>query len=109
MQSLEEMRVFGRIAVTDYLFALLLSFPLFAVTWAFAAPGHLYYCWDDAPPFMVSWYPPFIHPWANSSDGNLVDMYLVPGWLVYLAWFFFVAGAFLLPAIYAWRRGGRSF
>ena len=107
MQSLEEVRISRRISVADYLFALLFSFPLFAVTWALVAPGHLYYCWDDAPPFLVSWSPPFIHAWANSTDGKLIDKYLVPGWVVYLVWFCFVAGAFLLPAIFAWRRGHR--
>ena len=107
MQSLEEVRIFGRISVADYLFALLFSFPLFAITWALVAPGHLYYCWDDAPPFLISWYPPFIHTWANSTDGKLIDKYLVPGWVVYLVWFSFLACAFLLPAIFAWRRGRR--
>ena len=107
MQGLEEVRIFGRIWVADYLFALLFLFPLFAITWALVAPGHLYYCWDDAPPFLVSWYPPFIHPWANSTDGKLVDYYIAPGWVVYLVWFSFVAGVFLLPAVYAWRGGRR--
>jgi len=102
-----DMSTTRRFSLSDYLFWLPFSFAFFAVDWAFIAPGHLYYCWDDGPPFMVSWYPPFIHPWANSADGTLIDRYLVPGWLVYLVWLSFVAGAFLLPAILAWRRGSR--
>lgn len=97
------MRIIRRLSISDYLVALPFSFALFAATWALVAPGHLYYCWDDAPPFMVSWYPPFIHPWANSTDGKLTDYYVVPGWVVYLVWFAFIANMFLLPAIYAWR------
>ena len=104
---LEHVTKTERISVADYLFALPFSFGLFAIAWALLAPGRLYYCWDDAPPFLVSWYPPFIHLWANSTDGKLIDKYLVPGFVVYLVWFSFLAGAFLLPAIFAWRRGGR--
>jgi hypothetical protein len=96
-----------RISIADYLFALPFSFGLFAIAWALLAPGHLYYCWDDAAPFLVSWYPPFIHPWANSTDGNLVDRYIAPVWVVYVVWLSFVAGAFVLPAVFAWR-GGRQ-
>lgn len=103
MPSLKEARAFGRIAVADYLFALLFSFPLFAITWALFAPGHLYYCWDDA----ISWRPPFIHTWANSADGKLVDRYIAPAWVVYLVWFAFIAGVFLLPVVFAWRRERR--
>jgi hypothetical protein len=32
-----------------------------------AVSDRLYDCWDDAPPFAISWTPPFIHPWANSD------------------------------------------
>ena len=72
------------------------------------APGHLYYCWDDIPPFGISWHPPFIHPWANSADGKLRDYYIAPEWIVYLVWFLFITGAFLLPALYALRHMRRG-
>ena len=65
-----------------YLFAALLpvSFLLFAMAWLIIAPEHLYHCWDDAPPFLISWAPPFIHPWANSINGNLSDYFIAPEW-----------------------------
>jgi hypothetical protein len=53
-----------------YLALLPVSFLGFAVIWAVFAPLFLYHCWDDAPPFAVSWNPPFIHPWADSLDGR---------------------------------------
>ena len=53
-----------------YLALLPFSFLLFALGWMFVAPSCLYHCWDDAPPFVISWYPPFIHPWADSTDGK---------------------------------------
>jgi hypothetical protein len=79
------------------------SFLLFAIAWLLLAPEHLYHCWDDAPPFVISWCPPFIHPWADSADGNLRDYFIWPAWSVYLVWFSFVAGIFFLPALSAWR------
>jgi hypothetical protein len=79
------------------------SFLLFAVAWALIAPEHLYHCWDDAPPFLISWCPPFIHPWANSTDGNLRDYFIWPGWAVYALWLAFLAAIFLIPAFVAWR------
>src|SRR5271157_1376352 len=40
-------------------FALLpFSFLFFALAWLLIAPEHLYHCWDDAPPFLISWFPP---------------------------------------------------
>lgn len=86
-----------------YLALLSVSFVGFAVAWALLAPSCLYYCWDDAPPFAVSWYPPFIHPWADSVDGALRDFYRVPEWLVYTVWLAFIAGVFLVPAFVIWR------
>ncbi|HEV2207362.1 MAG TPA: hypothetical protein VG167_01200 [Verrucomicrobiae bacterium] len=80
------------------------SFLLFAIAWLVVAPNYLYHCWDDAPPFVISWFPPFIHPWANSADGNLRDYYLAPEWVVYLVWLTFIAGIFVLPALVTWRR-----
>lgn len=78
--------------------ALPFSILLFGVAWTFIAPEHLYHCWDDAPPFMVSWLPPFIHSWANSTDGKLSDFFIWPAWSVYLVWIGFVAGTLLIPA-----------
>ncbi len=88
-----------------YLFAALLpvSFLLFAMAWLIIAPEHLYHCWDDAPPFLISWAPPFIHPWANSINGNLSDYFIAPEWAVYLVWSAFVAGTFFVPALFVWR------
>jgi hypothetical protein len=86
-----------------YLGLLPFSFLFFALGWLFIAPSSLYHCWDDAPPFVISWYPPFIHPWADSTDGKLRDYYLVPEWVVYLVWLSFIAGVFLLPALVVWR------
>jgi hypothetical protein len=86
-----------------YLALLPFSFLLFALGWLFIGPSCLYHCWDDAPPFVISWCPPFIHPWANSADGKLRDYYLAPEWFVYLVWFLFIAGIFLLPALLVWR------
>jgi hypothetical protein len=102
------MRFFKRILI--YLALLPVSLVGFAVAWALIAPSCLYYCWDDAPPFAVSWYPPFIHPWADSLDGKLHDFYRVPEWLVYAVWFLFIAGMFVIPAIVVWRfvRRGKS-
>lgn len=74
----------------------------FAVIWACIAPVYLYHCYDDFWPFVISWYPPFIHPWANTPDGNLRDYYLVPGWVVYLAWLGCIAGALLTPVFFSW-------
>jgi len=82
-----------------YLVSLPFSFGLFAVAWALVAPYRLYHCWDDAAPFLVSWFPPFIHPWADSADGALRDYYLVPEWVVFGTWYGFIAGALLLPMI----------
>ena len=31
------------------------SFLIFAVAWLFLAPERLYHCWDDAPPFLISY------------------------------------------------------
>lgn len=76
---------------------------LFALAWLIIAPGHLYYCWDDAPPFVISWFPPFIHPWADSLDGKLRDCFIGPEWTVYTVWILFAIGVFLLPAILIWR------
>ncbi len=82
-----------------YLVLLPFSSALFAVAWAVIAPWKLYHCWDDAAPFLISWSPPFIHPWADSTDGVLRDYYLVPEWMVYGTWYGFIAGALLLPTI----------
>ena len=79
--------------------------PLFLVPFAFAwlliAPNYLYHCWDDAPPILISWRPPFIHPRANTADGKLQDYYLAPAWIVYGVWFAFVAATLLSPAMLA--------
>jgi hypothetical protein len=87
-----------------YLALLPVSFLFFAVTWALLAPICLYHCWDDAPPFAVSWYPPFIHPWADSLDGKLRDYFIAPNWLIYSVWLLFIAGVLLVPAIVVWMR-----
>ncbi len=79
------------------------SFLLFAVVWLIVGPTLLYHCWDDAWPFVISWVPPFIHPWANSADGNLRDYYFVARWLVYLVWCSLIVGVLLLPALIVWR------
>ena len=89
--------------ILTYLGLLPFSFLVFALGWLFVGPRCLYHCWDDAPPFVISWWPPFIHQWANSTDGKLRDYYLVPEWLVYLVWLLFIAGIFLLPALFVWR------
>ena len=86
-----------------YLALLPVSCVGFAVAWALLAPSCLYYCWDDAPPFAGSWYPPFIHLWADSLDGKLHDFYRVPEWLVYSVWLLFIAGVLLVPAFVIWR------
>jgi len=86
-----------------YLAMLPFSFLLFALGWLLVAPSHLYHCWDDAPPFVISWYPPFIHAWADSADGKLRDYYLVPEWVVYLVWLLFIAGIVVVPALVVWR------
>jgi hypothetical protein len=88
--------------ISYYLALLPFSFLLFALGWLLIAPTHLYHCWDDCPPFAISWCPPFIHPWANSTDGNLRDYYLAPEWLVYSVWLSCIAGIFLLPALVVW-------
>ena len=104
--------MFGRITrmaflkrILVYVVTLPFSILLVAVAWLFLAPERLYHCWDDAPPFLISWYPPFIHPESNSLDGNLRDYYLWPEWTVYCIWFSFVGLAFLLPAFVAWQFG----
>ncbi len=85
-------------------FALLpFSLLLFAIGWLVIGPSCLYHCWDDAPPFVISWCPPFIHAWANSSDRNLRDYYVAPEWIVYLVWLSFIAGILLFPTLVAWR------
>jgi hypothetical protein len=84
--------------VQAYLLSLPLSFLVFASAWAMIAPNYLYHCWDDVPLFGVSWHPPFIHPWANSADGQLFDYYRVPEPLVYGVWLLFIAGVFVAPA-----------
>jgi hypothetical protein len=86
-----------------YLALLPVSFIGFAVAWALLAPSCLYYCWDDAPPFLISWCPPFIHPWADSLDGKLHDFYRVPESLVYSVWLLFIAGVLFVPAFIIWR------
>src|SRR5882762_7891018 len=86
-----------------YLALLPVSFLVFAVAWALIAPVGLYHCWDDAPPFAISWCPPFIHPWADSLDGKLRDYFIAPGWLVYSVWLLFIAGVFVVPAFGVWR------
>jgi len=93
-----------------YLALLPVSFVGFAVAWALLAPSCLYHCWDDAPPFAVSWYPPFIHPWADSVDGVLHDFYRIPEWIVYTVWALFLVGIFTVPAVIVWRfvSGGKS-
>jgi hypothetical protein len=95
------MRASKRILV--YLAILPFSFLLFALGWFFIAPSCLYHCWDDAPPFVISWYPPFIHPSAASTDGKPRDYYLAPEWLVYLVWVLFIVGVFVAPALVVWR------
>ena len=87
-----------------YLAMLPFSFLFFAFAWLFIAPTCLYYCWDDAARFVISWHPQFIHQWANSADGKLRDYYLSPEWVVYSVWIIFIAGTFLLPTLFVWRR-----
>src|SRR5262249_32443011 len=70
------------------------------------APRALYYCWDDAPPFLISWAPPFIHP--ESFDGILRDYYRAPEWVVYTLWLAFISGVVVLPALFVWRVSRRS-
>ena len=89
-------RILFSLALTPF------SLVAFATIWLCIAPAHLYHCWDDCPPFLISWYPPFIHPWANTPDGKLHDYYLAPGWVVYAVWFGCVAGALLTPALFSW-------
>src|SRR5689334_22617668 len=84
------------------------SFLFFAVGWLFVAPEHLYHCRDDVWPFLISWRPPFIHPWANLADDILRDYFVWPEWSVYLVWFSFVGGVFLVPAFGAWRLVSRG-
>jgi len=91
-----------------YVAGLPISFLLFATAWLFIAPNMLYHCWDDAPPFLISWMPPFIHPESNSLDGALRDYYRAPEWVVYIVWFAFVAGVFVLPALLVLRRSQRE-
>ena len=93
------MLIFRR--VLFYLAVLPYSMLAFGAVWALFAPDHLYHCWDDAPPFMVSWLPPFIHPWANSMDGQLRDYFIWPAWSVYLVWAVLTAVAFFIPAFAA--------
>jgi len=71
-----------------------------AIIWLRVAPDRLYYCWDDAPPLLISWAPSFVHPWANT--GNLRDYFIWPWWAVYLVWFTLAAAAFLVPALIVW-------
>lgn len=85
--------------ILAYLSLLPVSFIGFAIVWALLAPTCLYYCWDDAPPFSISWYPPFIHPWGDSVDGKLHDFYHVPEWLVYAVWLLFIAAMLITPAV----------
>src|SRR5438045_4361548 len=94
--------------VLVFLALLPFSFLLFAGTWLFFAPEHLYHCWDEAWPFLISWHPPFIHPWANSADGNLRDYFIWPEWSVHLVWFSFAIGIFVLPACVSWGLVGRG-
>ena len=94
--------------VVLYLAALPGSFLFFAIAWMLIAPTALYYCWDDARPFGISWVPPFIHPWGGSLDGKLRDYYRAPEWVVYAVWFAFVAAVFVLPALLVSRRSGRG-
>ena len=82
-----------------YLLLLLPSWFLFTLAWSFLAPDRLYHCYD-APPFEISCFPPFIHPWSNSE--NLRDYFIWPSWAVYFIWLLFVAGAFSLPALTLW-------
>ena len=91
-----------------YVAGLPVSFLLFATAWLFIAPTMLYHCWDDAPPFAISWSPPFIHPWADSLDGRLRDYYRAPEWVVYSVWFTFIGGVFVLPALLVSRRSPRG-
>jgi hypothetical protein len=91
-----------------FLALLPISFLLFAGAWLCIAPTYLYHCWDDFPPFAMSWYPPFIHPWADSADGKLRDYFLASPWLVYTVWITFVVGIPLLPALFVWRAVGRE-
>ena len=97
--------MFKRIFI--YLATLPLSVLAVAVIWGSLAPKRLYYCWDEVPPLMISWYPPFIHPKAHSLEGRLQDYYVWPEWAVYGVWFLLVAFAFLLPAWIA-RKIGRT-
>jgi hypothetical protein len=84
----------------SYLALLVPSVLGFAIGWLMLAPDRLYHCWDDAPPLAISWFPPFIHPQANT--GTLRDYFIWPSWAAYLTWFAFVAGAVLLPACVVW-------
>jgi len=93
--------------ILHYVAVLPVSFLVFATAWLFIAPTTLYHCWDEAPPFLISWTPPFIHPESNSLDGTLRDYYRAPEWIVYLVWFTFIAGVFVLPALLVWRRRSR--
>src|SRR5688572_2498304 len=101
MRTFAEAKCRMRTSTRIFLYAGLvpLSFLLVATAWLVVAPGHLYHCWDDAPPFAISWYPPFIHSQFDSLDGNLRDYYIWPEWAVYSVWFAFVAIAFLLPGV----------
>ncbi len=90
-----------------YLGFLVPSLFVSALIWLFVAPDRLYHCWDDAPPFIISWFPPFIHPWANT--GNLTDYFIWPWWAVYLVWFLLVAAALSVPAFVVWLCQRRSY
>jgi hypothetical protein len=87
--------------ILSYVAVLPFTLVIFGSAWALIAPERLYHCWDDFPPFLVSWHPPFIHPWANSADGNLRDGFIWPAWSVYLVWTVLAAGVFLIPAFAA--------
>ncbi len=88
----------------EYLTLLLVTVPVGMFIWIKAAPGRMYYCWDEVPPIVISWFPPFIHPEANSLDGALVDHYIWPGWAVHLCWGGLAVIMLLLPAAAVWAR-----
>ena len=80
-------------AVCAYAFLLPLSLLFAAVIWANKVSGVLYLCTDSVGIF--DFIPPFVHSVAG-------DVYYVPAWRVYLAWYALLAGAFLLPALIIW-------
>ena len=54
---------FGTLALILYGGSLLVV----AGIWTVIAPERFNHCWDDAP--LVTFIPPFVHPWANTTDG----------------------------------------